>query len=167
MHEGRETFSLDCQGKRILGFRSPERGGLLSVSSKDASRSFGFAYLEPWNWLEEVGGKFTGSGTTPGFATQTFGRTTPTWKTQVHRRCPSKGARSTRQARRPLHPARLLLLSRKGKHGHGHPSRLHPLWGTFQPTEEPLDSRSFVESRPVGSQSGKKHRLCRTPGGRR
>lgn len=52
---------------------------------------------------------------TPGFATQTFRGTTPTWETRVHGRCTSRGTSRTSQAWRPLHPARLLqLLRRKG-----------------------------------------------------
>lgn len=101
---------------------------------------------------------------TPEFATQTLGRTTPTWTTRVHRRRTSKGTSRTSQAWRPLHPARLLLLRRKGKHGD--PSSLHPLWGIFPPTEEPLDSRSCVDSRPVDIQRVKRHMPYRTPGGR-
>lgn len=68
-HASGETVALNCQGRKKRSFRSPEKGRLLLVPMEDASRSFGFAYLEHWTSLEYLGGEFAGSGRTMGFAT--------------------------------------------------------------------------------------------------
>lgn len=74
VHAIGETFPLNCQGRKKLSYRSTEKGGLLLVPVKGASRTFGFAYLEPWTSLEYIGGgELAGSGRTMELVTKTFG----------------------------------------------------------------------------------------------